>query len=135
MQDDEDIGGNMGLREDVLHFMQCPLCGSSFQVKEVLKEAGGTIEQGQVSCDCDCHPICFGILILKNGHLKNHILALQKRRAYHEAASLSLGNYCEDLARLFDFLKINLFGRPLQNILSGVTIPYQTTSDNTSIAK
>ena len=124
MQDAKEIRGNMGLREDVLHFMQCPSCGSSFQVKEVLEESGGTIEQGWVICDCDCHPICFGILILKSGHLKNHILALQKRHAYREAATFSLGNYCEDLARLFDFLKVNPFGRSLQNILSGATIPY-----------
>ena len=48
MQDAEEIRGNMGLCEDVLHIMQCPSCGSSFQVKEVLEEVGGTIEQGWV---------------------------------------------------------------------------------------
>ncbi|MBM3138329.1 MAG: class I SAM-dependent methyltransferase [Chloroflexi bacterium] len=114
----------MDLNENALHVMQCPLCGSALRLKEVFEEGGGMIKHGCVECDCDGHPVCFGILLLKSGHLKGQISALQKRYMHRAAAAFSLGNYSEDLARIFDYLEGTAFGRLLRKSLYGITVPY-----------
>ena len=116
----------MGFQESTLHFLQCPSCGGSFQLKEIFEETNGIVEQGQIACNCGSHPICFGILVLKNGHLKDRILTLQRRKAHREAAVLAQGNYCEDLARGYRFLETSPRLHPVERALSGLTAPLWT---------
>ncbi len=112
------------MREALLSLVQCPACGGDLRIGTSREGSPGWIEHGEIVCSCDRHPVCWGILVLKRGHLKRRLLDLQRKGKFREAAVLALGAYGEELCRIDAYLDAVPAGAMLRTLFSGPILPY-----------
>jgi SAM-dependent methyltransferase/uncharacterized protein YbaR (Trm112 family) len=123
------------MKKEFLSMLECPYCGSSFEIKEVYYEEEDEIVDGSVSCACAKeYPILEGILNLKLNSTQGYILDMlkkRKERARYICLSLMLKESPERFLYLSDFLKSKGFlGRRLADTILALIIMWNTARDH-----
>jgi len=93
------------MKRNTLDLMRCPYCGSKFRLAQIYEEVANEINYAVIKCNCNEFPILSGILMMKEGLIKHHILKYLKAGMNEKAISLALGPGGEDIFRISDYLE------------------------------
>ena len=108
------------MKQELLKLMECPYCGTDFEIDEVYSENEERVINGCIKCECNEYPILEGILILKNTPTKKYIIEYLKNKEIEKAIALPFGDYTNDICRVADFIVSKPCGQFLKKSLFGL---------------
>ena len=108
------------MKQELLKLMECPYCGTDFEIDEVYSENEERVINGCIKCECNEYPILEGILILKNTPMKKYIINYLKKEEIEKAVALAFGNYTNDICRVMDCIEPMPCGKFLKKCLLGL---------------